>query len=144
MNVNVDNSRNDNRNINNNNANNNNNNNNNNAELYSDRTNINHWSDHQFYNTYITAVGNASGVTNLQYMSLDSFPNKFDVIVSCVNRNKIKLFDDNQFVVFSPKFSSNTKSKTYPKFCKYSLIHYKSWSGQVFNAFGGQNLTEDD
>lgn len=109
------------------------------VDLYGERLSIDNWSDHNLYNIYVNSDFEKTGETMLKNMSLDTFAKRFDV-----SKNKIKKLSDDKFVIFTPKLTGSLKSATYPLFCKYSLIRYKVWCGQSFEAYGGLESTEEE
>ena len=45
---------------------------------------------------------------------------------------------------FYPNGNSDPNSKEYVQYCKYALIKYKSWKDKSYNAWGGEDATDEE
>ncbi len=102
-------------------------------DAYANRMDISNWKYNHEFN------GDA-----LEHMSLQDFCLKYYVVKRGEYANKIAI-DTHKYVVnFYPCVSSSPTKPTYTQYCKYALMKYKPWNGQVDEIWGGENASDDD
>eukprot|EP00978_Attheya_sp_CCMP212_P005501 scaffold12310_cov32-Attheya_sp.AAC.3 len=78
-------------------------------------------------------------------MSLFDFADKFCVGERGAHHNKIKRhIKDNVVAVFSPKLSSNPKSKSYLDYCRFALAKFQPWAGEYEEAWSGYDWESEE
>eukprot|EP00957_Ditylum_brightwellii_P039319 2974779-Ditylum_brightwellii.AAC.1 len=60
-------------------------------------------------------------------------------------RNKICThLKQNCVAFFYPKFASKPESEKYVEYCRSNLIKYRTWIGDLSNAWGVENVSDND
>eukprot|EP00978_Attheya_sp_CCMP212_P017540 scaffold46862_cov30-Attheya_sp.AAC.3 len=82
---------------------------------------------------------------DLMDMCLFDFADKFCVGERGAHRNKLKQhFNKNMVAVFTPKLSSNPKSKSYPDYCRFALAKFRPWDGEYEQAWSGYDWESEE
>ena len=94
-----------------------------------------HWE-----NDYVFDLANHNH--NLRTMSLYSFTKEFYAGNVCGGTQLIKKHTKNKYIVmFSPYLSSEEEGENFGEFCKYELIKYRPYVGEIENAYN--SLTDN-
>ena len=105
------------------------------VEAYGKRLNPDLWFDRDHFN----AVQN-----ELADMNLNTFAQKHTVGIQQQTRNKIKPRSGKQVVKFTPKYSCDTQSSNYPKYCRLALVRYKPWYDSPSQHWDGETSPSDE
>ena len=114
-------------------------------EMYGERTKLSNWLKDTEYDE--ARKTNRAGLLlqkQLEDLTIDEFCSVYTSGKQGSHRNKIKKAKADSFVRFKPRLQSDQNLPTYPEYCRLNLIRYKMWNGNISNAYGGQESTEDD
>ncbi len=80
----------------------------------------------------------------LDDLNLDVFANKYYVGMRGTHRNKVKVIQGKQVVLFTPNLPNKKTGSTYTEYCKLSLVRFTVWEGDYNSAFGGENTSDEE
>jgi len=114
-------------------------------EMYGERTTSSNWLKCDEYEE--ATKTNREGLLlrqQLRDLTLDNFCSVYTSGKQGYHKNKIKKAPSDSFVWFKPRLQSDQSLPTYPEYCRLSLIRYKTWKGNISEAYGGKESTEVD
>jgi len=115
------------------------------VEMYGERTQSSNWLNDNHYEE--ATRDDRSGLLlqqELKDLTLDQFCSVYTSGKQGAHKNKIKKAPEDTFVRFKPRLQSDENLPSYGEYCKFNLIRYKIWNGNISNAYGGRESTEID